>query len=125
PASQAPLEHCDAHHVRERRNGGTHDPDNLISTTRSPHVAIHAHAWDVALNGATGVATFTRGGRKFQSLPRGRIHQPPHDQAANSGGDGRAPSGGRALPHDHTGTRTPADGRAPPHGRPPDSTRGG
>src|SRR5699024_9792609 len=128
PASQAPWEHCDAHHIRERRNGGTHDPDNLICTSRGAHVGIHAHDWDVTLDGATGVATFTRGDRKFQSLPRGRTHRTPRDQRADSGsggGNGRAPSGDRALPHDHTGTRTPADGRAPPHDRPPDSTRGG
>src|SRR5699024_7259468 len=102
PASQAPLEHCDAHHIRERRNGGTHDPDNLICTSRGAHVGIHDHDWDVALDGDTGVATFTRGGRKFQSLPRGRIHRPPHGQAAASGGGGRgrAPNGDRALPLD-------------------------
>src|SRR5699024_2539147 len=101
PASQAPLEHCDAHHIRERRNGGTHDPDYLISTSRSPHVNIHAHDWDVALDGDTGVATFTRGGRKFQSLPRGRIHRPP------SRGD--PPDGRRA---------NSTDGHAPPRAGP-------
>src|SRR5690625_4171608 len=51
PASQAPLEHCDQHHIRERQHGGIHDPDNLISTTRSPHVNIHTYDWDVTLNG--------------------------------------------------------------------------
>src|SRR5690625_2387505 len=127
PASQAPLEHCDQHHVHERQHGGTHDPDNLICTARSPHVNIHDHAWDVALNGDTGIATFTRGRRKFQSLPRGRIHQPPHGQAANASGGGNrcAPSGDRGLPHSPTGTRTPADGRAPPHDRPPDRADAG
>src|SRR5699024_8110205 len=106
-------------------------------TTRSPHVGIHAHDWDVALDGDTGVATFTRGDRRFQSLPRGRIHRPPHGQAANgsSGGDGRAPAGDRALPLDGARApasdrilprdRTPADGRAPPSDRPPDRADGG
>src|SRR5690625_2295939 len=131
PASQAPLEHCDAHHIRERRNGGTHDPDNLICTSRSAHVGIHDHDWDVALDGDTGAATFTRRGRKFQSLPGGRIHRPPHSQATNGSSGGCTPAGDRALPldgagmpagdrappHDHTGAGTPADGRAPPNGR--------
>src|SRR5690625_1582587 len=84
PASQAPLEHCDAHHIRERRNGGTHDPDNLICMSRSAHVGIHDHDWDVALNGSTGVATFPRGGRKFQSLTRGRAHRPPRTRTPDS-----------------------------------------
>src|SRR5699024_7276013 len=105
PASQAPLEHCDAHHIRERHNGGTHDPDNLICTSRSAHVNIHAHDWDVALDGATGVATFTRGGRKFQSLPRGRIHRPPR---------GQPPDGGRETSTD--GHDPPRAGPDPPHG---------
>src|SRR5699024_4719848 len=119
PASQAPLEHTDQHHIRERRNGGTHDPDNLISTGRSPHVAIHAHAWDVALNGATGVATFTRGSRKFQSLPRGRIHRPPRAEAANGNSADGAPTGDRAPPQDSGGW--PAGDRGPP----PDGGRAG
>src|SRR5699024_8178390 len=89
-----------------RQHGGTHDPDNLISTTRSPHVAIHAHAWDVALNGATGVATFTRGGRKFQSLPRGRIYRPPPR--------GQPPDGGRET--STNGHDPPRAGPGPPRG---------
>src|SRR5690625_2573049 len=106
PASQAPLEHCDQHHIRERRNGGIHDPDNLISTGRSPHVGIHAHDWDVTLDGDTGVATFTRGGRKFQSLPRGRIHRPPPR--------GQPPDGGRETSTD--GHDPPRAGPDPPRG---------
>ena len=106
PASQAPLEHCDQHHVRERQHGGTHDPNNLISTGRSPHVNIHAHDWDVALDGDTGVATFTRGGRKFQSLPRGRIHRPPPR--------GQPPDGGRETSTD--GHDPPRAGPDPPRG---------
>src|SRR5699024_6121123 len=106
PASQAPLEHCDQHHIKERQHGGTHDPDNLICTSRSAHVGIHDHDWDVALDGETGVATFTRGDRRFQSLPRGRIHRPP------SRGD--PPDGGRANSTD--GHDPPRAGPGPPCG---------
>ena len=70
PGCNAPPQHCDAHHIVPRQNGGETSTDNLALVCRDCHSRIHSHRLDVQLNRHTRAVTLTLSdGRTYTSLP--------------------------------------------------------
>jgi hypothetical protein len=84
PGSSDPIGHTDIHHIRERSQGGDHDPDNLIALSRRHHTLVHRYGWRLLLDPTTGQLTIFRGNRAWRSLPKGtplaRAPDPPDDR---------------------------------------------
>jgi hypothetical protein len=81
PGSRLPISRTEPHHIKHRVNGGTHDPDNLVSLARPNHTRVHDHGWQLSLNATTGELRATRRHRTWRSLPRSTGLPPAPDLA--------------------------------------------
>ena len=55
PGSDRPATSAHVHHLQERQDGGTHDPNNLALVADTVHIGVlHKHGWKLTLNPADG-----------------------------------------------------------------------
>ena len=74
PGSRRRANHV--HHLDKQRRG--HHPDALLGLADISHQRVHRHDWAITLDAHTGEATFTRGERRWTTLPRRtRLRRPP------------------------------------------------
>lgn len=74
PGSRRPVNHL--HHLDKRGRG--HHPDALVGLADVSHQRVHRHGWAVTVDPATGEVTFTRGERRWVTIPRRtRLRRPP------------------------------------------------
>lgn len=70
PGCSAPPQHCDAHHLIPRDDGGPTSTDNLMLLCRDCHSRLHHHDLTLSLNRHTRAVTLTlTDGRTYTSLP--------------------------------------------------------
>jgi Domain of unknown function (DUF222)/HNH endonuclease len=60
PTCDRPGHHCDAHHLRHWRKGGSTNLDNLVLLCRHHHRLVHGPWWDIGRDPTTGVVTAER-----------------------------------------------------------------
>jgi hypothetical protein len=75
PGCTVPFDHCQPHHIRWWRHGGTTDLANLVMVCSRHHHRVHDHGWQLALHPTTRQLTVT--------LPDGTTmsHAPPTARA--------------------------------------------
>jgi hypothetical protein len=117
PGCNAPLAHCDIHHLVARAMGGTHHPDNLACLCRTDHLRAHGHGWQLELDGATGaLAGYRHGARIWTTQPRATPlatapRDPPTDGDGSGDRDPPATGGDRDPPDDPPDEPPPGRGR--------------
>jgi hypothetical protein len=76
PGCGAPVDWCDAHHIRARTNDGPTEIDNLLLLCRRCHRSIHRFRWRIDMRD-DGTIRFSRPGRTYFSTPRARRLRAP------------------------------------------------